>query len=330
MKRHTPDHPKTLELLDRLGVALPMVVGYLELLWHFTAKYAPAGDVGRYSDSAIAKACGWDGDPRTFVEALADKGWLDKRSDCRLYVHDWHEHADDYVHAALCRALKTFANGVEPSDKRLTKKERATLRSKRARQALQERSESALPSRAVPSPGDTATDPPLTPPAVAVGARSRTPTEAARLADELAALYRDELGRAPTGRTVRHWRTELRQGVDEAAIAALIVGQAAEERAARDVEAAEAARWREAAERIDQLGGCRRLARAALDWAELHRRPDESVDAALKRWHADSGFPAATLQLLAQELYVLQSKSAGASGRADPPAEDPPGTVRVA
>ena len=56
MKRGTPDHPKTLELADRLGLERWGAVGLLECLWHFAAHYAKRGDVGRFSDEAIARA----------------------------------------------------------------------------------------------------------------------------------------------------------------------------------------------------------------------------------------------------------------------------------
>jgi hypothetical protein len=47
MKRGTPEHPKTAHLMAALSIPRPYAVGILELLWHFTARYAPRGDVGR-------------------------------------------------------------------------------------------------------------------------------------------------------------------------------------------------------------------------------------------------------------------------------------------
>lgn len=78
-------------------------VGHLELLWHFTAKQAPAGDVGRWADDEIAEACDWDGDPAAFVDALVAARWLDPCPTHRLIVHDWHEHADDALRKAMRR-----------------------------------------------------------------------------------------------------------------------------------------------------------------------------------------------------------------------------------
>ena len=59
MKRGTPDHPKVYDLAERLKVKRPTALGYLELLWHFTAVYAPEGDIGRYSDKRIEGAMDW-------------------------------------------------------------------------------------------------------------------------------------------------------------------------------------------------------------------------------------------------------------------------------
>jgi len=61
MKRGTPEHPKVYDLCDRLGCDRPTAVGYLELLWHITAKYTPQGDIGRYSDRRIEAALDWVG-----------------------------------------------------------------------------------------------------------------------------------------------------------------------------------------------------------------------------------------------------------------------------
>jgi len=75
MLRGTPEHPKAIALQKALGLSKPNVVGLLELLWHFTAAYAPAGDVGRWPDEAIAGYCGHEDAP-LFIEALvAAAGW---------------------------------------------------------------------------------------------------------------------------------------------------------------------------------------------------------------------------------------------------------------
>lgn len=109
MKRGTPDHWKMKDLAKRLKIPLPYAVGIMELLWHYTAKYHPRGDIGAAPDWAIADACGWDCGRRSdrvgqdpdklaaFVDALVASKWLDRDKTCRILVHDWSEHADGSV-----------------------------------------------------------------------------------------------------------------------------------------------------------------------------------------------------------------------------------------
>jgi len=103
MKRGAVESPKVRRLSKRLRTGLATTVGHLELLWHFTSKQAPAGDVGRWADDEIADACDWEGDPAEFVDALVAARWLDPCPTFRLVVHDWHEHADDALRKAMRR-----------------------------------------------------------------------------------------------------------------------------------------------------------------------------------------------------------------------------------
>jgi hypothetical protein len=101
MKMSAPGHPKTKELRLVLGCSLPQAIGHLELLWHFCAQHSPAGDIGKWTDAAIADAAGWPDDPVKFTDALVKTGWLERHSDHRLTVHDWREHAPAWVSAKL-------------------------------------------------------------------------------------------------------------------------------------------------------------------------------------------------------------------------------------
>ena len=124
MKAGTTDHPKTVDLAERLGLPIYAAVGVLESLWHWTAKYAPAGDVGRWSNAGIAKGIGWDKDPDSLVNALLDAKWLDKSDAHRVIVHDWKDHAEDSVHARLARKTELFACGTRPNLRKLAHDER--------------------------------------------------------------------------------------------------------------------------------------------------------------------------------------------------------------
>ncbi|HTR34933.1 MAG TPA: hypothetical protein VMH80_03460 [Bryobacteraceae bacterium] len=108
MKRGTPRHPKVGHLCELLNVKLPTVVGYLELLWHFTAEFAPQGNVGKYSDKRIEAAVYWSGPAGKLIEALLEAHFLDRDPIHRLVVHDWHDHADDAVRKRLNRAGLPF------------------------------------------------------------------------------------------------------------------------------------------------------------------------------------------------------------------------------
>lgn len=124
MKRGGPDHPKVRRLRRRLQVGLAEVVGTLELLYHWVAKYAPAGDVGKFENADIEEACAWQGEPDALVQALQDERFLDAHPDYRLVLHGWSKHADDAVHAQLARAGTLFANGAMPKTSRLASHER--------------------------------------------------------------------------------------------------------------------------------------------------------------------------------------------------------------
>ena len=128
MLRGTPDHPKTLALASFLGVHRLMAVGALETLWQWTARFAPAGDIGRWADAAIASGIHWDGEAAQLIEALVECKFLDRDQQHRLLVHDWPEHADDAVHRVMARAGRRFADGSIPRLRRLGKKEQSEVR----------------------------------------------------------------------------------------------------------------------------------------------------------------------------------------------------------
>ena len=124
MKRTAPGHPKIRRFARRLQVPLYGAIGLLELLWHGTAKHAPAGNIGRFDDDEIADLMAWDGDPAELVRALVDCRLLDEHPEHRLLVHGWAKHSDDAVHMSLARAGQHFASGDQPKLYKLSKRER--------------------------------------------------------------------------------------------------------------------------------------------------------------------------------------------------------------
>jgi hypothetical protein len=93
MKRETLRHPKTYDLASRLGCSRPEALGFLTLLWDYTADMAPRGDLGKWPNGTIARACEWSGDADKFVDALIAAGWLDECPENRLVIHDLADHA---------------------------------------------------------------------------------------------------------------------------------------------------------------------------------------------------------------------------------------------
>ena len=108
MKRETLRHPKTLDLASRLKCSRPQALGYLMLLWDFTADYAIQGDIGRLPDGAIAQACDWPGTPAEFIQSLLDSRWLDRDARHRLLIHEWQDHCERWVKAKMEKIGLTF------------------------------------------------------------------------------------------------------------------------------------------------------------------------------------------------------------------------------
>lgn len=220
MKRGTEDHPKTIELQRRLRETRRGAVGILQMLWMWAAKYAPAGDVGRWDDATIAAAVHWEREPCELIDAMVGARLLDRDPvpGCRLYIHNWHKHAEDAIHSAMYRAVQTFALGHLPSNKRLQTKEREKLepawakymkglgvRTESAQEAHAVRIKSAQPSPAVPSPAM-----PEPEPGHAVPPADAGPNGAAYL-EALTAPLREILGRklnASEQDLVERWRRD--------------------------------------------------------------------------------------------------------------------------
>lgn len=128
MKRGTFNHPKTGHLARLLGICRAAAGGYLEAMWHWTAEFTPAGDIGRYSDNEIAEGAFWPSEEASqIIAAMIESRWLDKCDQHRIIVHDWPEHCEDTVHSRLARQGQTFANGEQPSKTKLSQRERRQL-----------------------------------------------------------------------------------------------------------------------------------------------------------------------------------------------------------
>ena len=97
MKNGGPNHPKTIHLADILGLERWGAVGIIETLLHWCRQYAIQGNVGKWSDKAIADGIGWRGDPDKLICALVLAQYLDRNDDplIRITIHDIEKHADN-------------------------------------------------------------------------------------------------------------------------------------------------------------------------------------------------------------------------------------------
>jgi hypothetical protein len=95
------------ELLSKLlDLSRWQTVGLLETLWLFAQHHAYDGDLTRFSPKMIAAWFGWVDEPELLIDALVEAGWID-RGEERLVVHDWAEHAPNWVKGALKTTLQS-------------------------------------------------------------------------------------------------------------------------------------------------------------------------------------------------------------------------------
>lgn len=115
MKREAFNHPKMLDLAARLRVSRTHACGIVANLWNWSADTAPQGNIGKWTDGVIARACEWDGDEAEFIEALVSSGWVDRCAAHRLVIHDLEDHSPEWLKTKLKRAKKWFITATCPS-----------------------------------------------------------------------------------------------------------------------------------------------------------------------------------------------------------------------
>ncbi len=115
MKQEARRHAKIILAAKDMGVDRCVLLGIIGEIWAETAARFPAGDIGRATNEEIAVYIDYSGDINALVEVLLKRRLLDvMEGDARLYVHDWHDHCEDWVRHRLQVAKKTFANGAPP------------------------------------------------------------------------------------------------------------------------------------------------------------------------------------------------------------------------
>ncbi len=77
--RAVPDHPKFADLMARLGRPKYVALGCLEAVWHFTGRFTPQGNIGKYTDHRSVSPLNQKANLSTWVaRSLA---WLDAPAD---------------------------------------------------------------------------------------------------------------------------------------------------------------------------------------------------------------------------------------------------------
>lgn len=98
MKAGTQNHVKVRRLMRIAQIPLYRAVGILESIWLLCADCCDEGNIGKFTDEEIADYLGWDGpNPSELVRHLSDSGWLDPHPTYRYTVHDWLDHAPEYI-----------------------------------------------------------------------------------------------------------------------------------------------------------------------------------------------------------------------------------------
>lgn len=114
MKKATISHIKFELLASLLKLNRWETVGILETLWQFCQFHAYDGDLSKFNPQMIAAWFGWKREPDQLVDALVQAKWID-RTESRLVVHDWNDHAPNWVKGALKTTLSTkLANADKP------------------------------------------------------------------------------------------------------------------------------------------------------------------------------------------------------------------------
>lgn len=90
-------HPKTRRLARLLGISVPQAVGHLHLLWWWAVDYAGDGDLSDYDGYDIADAAMWEADADAFVAALVTAGYIDRRDNGTLFLHDWSDYQGNFI-----------------------------------------------------------------------------------------------------------------------------------------------------------------------------------------------------------------------------------------
>lgn len=114
-----PDHPKLLSLASELtavtrdtqtDVTRDVTVTrqdslyFVIKLWCWVMKFREDGNLENLSESHIAEAAGWTGEPKVFLRALVKVGIIDREP--TMQVHDWQQHQGKLIRERAGNTLR--------------------------------------------------------------------------------------------------------------------------------------------------------------------------------------------------------------------------------
>lgn len=89
MKYDTINNPKMIRLERLLNIKRWGAVGIIESLLQWTGEYAEKGNIGKWTNYAIAEGVHWNGDCDHLIAALVKSGWIKKDKSQRLLFTDY-------------------------------------------------------------------------------------------------------------------------------------------------------------------------------------------------------------------------------------------------
>lgn len=124
----TLNHLKTRRLAEKLDIDPSRALGLIESLLQVAMEQNPPdGGVGRLKNRDLIYQMRTSLDPSKVINAMLSAGQLERNKNCRLYIHDYHEHSFDFTDNWLARHTLRYANGRRPRMNRLEDEEREKL-----------------------------------------------------------------------------------------------------------------------------------------------------------------------------------------------------------
>ena len=81
-------HRKLLKLSSILGINKVEAIGYLHFFWWWCLDNALDGKLDGLTAEIIAEVSRWNGDKKSFLEAMISSGFID-RDETSMTIHDW-------------------------------------------------------------------------------------------------------------------------------------------------------------------------------------------------------------------------------------------------